>query len=435
MQAELRMKRIQLNPMRGSFKDHDIFARLVCWSLKRYRLETWLATTDDLKDVNAFTDDPKALLAKYETSYEVYCLSLEHSSNGKTRVAALFLKVMSSYERFHTSMRLGDPLILEKENVEWIPRWKAAGKPRYYEASMRKIETLYRLVERPILEIIRRNRFIRLSKGRRMITFDELCELMNLWTKDLAATPFLDTVVKYSEHLSLLRRCGFEAFGRNMLKSSTPPTREKEYKVLKTWFHRCGIFNNDPYEMNTNAFWEHVSFDKKKSTMEKERRKEEIPLTAHEAELERIFFDLKEQVAVPVEDPEVENGEEELIERTNLDNDGGAGVHRPESEEERVVALKKLTTVKKYAFNKLAMKDMREYGVGLMGDNIVEERQIVRERERRKEDQIYEAVNHFKNQAMKRQEILQAVTNETEEEDDDDDCVDSWEQEYLNIMN
>jgi hypothetical protein len=34
----------------------------------------------------------------------------------------------------------------------------------------------------------------------------------------------------------------------------TLPSREKEYKVLKTFFHRSGIFHNNPYEMNTNAF-------------------------------------------------------------------------------------------------------------------------------------------------------------------------------------
>jgi hypothetical protein len=97
-------------PMKGSFKDHDVFARLACWSLKRYRLETWLATTADLRDVNAFTNIPYLLLAEYETSYQVYCLLLEQSSNGKTRVAALFLKVMSSYDHFKTPIRTGDPM-------------------------------------------------------------------------------------------------------------------------------------------------------------------------------------------------------------------------------------------------------------------------------------------------------------------------------------
>jgi hypothetical protein len=54
-------------------------------------------------------------------------------------------------------------------------------------------------------------------------------------------------------------------------------------------------------------------------------------------------------------------------------------------------------------------------------------------KERRKEAQIYEVVNHFKDQAMKRREVLWAVTNETEE---DDNCasVDTWEQEYLDIL-
>jgi hypothetical protein len=109
---------------------------------------------------------------------------------------------------------------------------------------------------------------------------------------------------------------------------------------------------------------------------------------------------------VPIEDHVDNNREEELIETTTLEDDGADDVHRPESEEEQVAALKKLTTVKKYVFNKLATKDMWEYGVGLMVDNIVEERQKIQEKERCKEAQIYEVVNHFKDQAKKRREVL-----------------------------
>jgi hypothetical protein len=376
-------------------------------------------SSNDIAIINRYNDDPMSVLTKLESSYKDYTMMQCESLNGKTRVAARFIELMDSYDRFKNAMREGDPLIIEKENVEWIPRWKATGKPRYFEASMRKIETLYEKVSRPVLEIIRRNRFIRLNEGRRMITFDELCELMNLWMKELMATPFFSTVVKYSEHLSLLRRCGFQTFGSNMLKSSIAPGREKEYVILKGFFERSGLFVDEPFEMTGNAFWKHVLFSKRTPTNDREKRKEDIPLTDHEIELESIFFDLREQEAVPTVELDLQDHEGEVMGATTLEGECDDELFHPETEEERVAALKKLSSVKKYAFNKLALQDMVEYGTMLMGGTIVEERKKAKEKEKRREQHIYDAVRHFREQASKRREILRAVINDDPSGDSD----------------
>jgi hypothetical protein len=95
--------------------------------------------------------------------------------------------------------------------------------------------------------------------------------------------------------------------------------------------------------------------------------------------------------------------------------------------------LKKLKTVKKYEFNKLALTDMWEHGVGLMGDNIGAERQKIQDKERRREAQeINGAVNHFKDLASKRQEVLQAVTKT--EDEDDREIIETWKREYQDII-
>jgi hypothetical protein len=47
----------------------------------------------------------------------------------------------------------------------------------------------------------------------------------------------------------------------------------------------------------------------------------------HEMELERIIFDLQEQVAVLVEDPDLDDGGEDLSKSTTVDNE--LDVHCP----------------------------------------------------------------------------------------------------------
>jgi hypothetical protein len=49
MQAELRFKRIQQNPMKGHFKDHEVFAKLVFNALMEYQLHVWLSKTNSLE--------------------------------------------------------------------------------------------------------------------------------------------------------------------------------------------------------------------------------------------------------------------------------------------------------------------------------------------------------------------------------------------------
>jgi hypothetical protein len=86
------------------------------------------------------------------------------------------------------------------------------------------------------------------------------------------------------------------------------------------------------------------------------------------------FFDLREQESVPTVELDLQDHEGEEIGATTLEGECDDELFHPETEEERVAALKKISSVKKYAFNKLALQDMVEYGTMLMGGTIVEER-------------------------------------------------------------
>jgi hypothetical protein len=65
IQAELRFKRIQQNPMKGHYKDHEVFAKLVYNALKAYQLQVWLRTTEALESTSSGTE----LLLQLETSF------------------------------------------------------------------------------------------------------------------------------------------------------------------------------------------------------------------------------------------------------------------------------------------------------------------------------------------------------------------------------
>jgi hypothetical protein len=162
--------------------------------------------------------------------------------------------------------------------------------------------------------------------------------------------------VKYSEHLAIMQRCGHGIFGIGVLKSSTSPSREPKYKKLESLFIRAGIFEDTPMSMDSNAVWRHVNFDKKTLIMEADNSKAIVPFTTAEQELERVFFNLSRDEAVPAVETE-EGGDREDKEEGALGN-AETEVGQLEMEEERVAALKKLSTVKKYEFHSRALEDM-----------------------------------------------------------------------------
>jgi hypothetical protein len=90
IQAELRYKWIQQNPMKGHFKDHEIFARLVFNAL-----DVWLQTTEVMDEGGIGGNDSLVLV---EASFQAFCDLQLTSPDEMTWVAANFMRDFSAFE-------------------------------------------------------------------------------------------------------------------------------------------------------------------------------------------------------------------------------------------------------------------------------------------------------------------------------------------------
>jgi hypothetical protein len=100
IQAELRFKRIQQNPMKGHYKDHEVFAKLVYSTLKSYQLDVWLRTTTKLDA----TGTGEGMLLCLETSFQSFCDQQLTSNDDMTVIAANFLKEFAAFEQLDTAI-------------------------------------------------------------------------------------------------------------------------------------------------------------------------------------------------------------------------------------------------------------------------------------------------------------------------------------------
>jgi hypothetical protein len=140
-----------------------------------------------------------------------------------TLVAANFMKEFSSFERLDRAIRIGDAVVCEKEFLESLPRYKAMNKFRYVNGVLRMSEVLYEELSPQLLKLIRRNWSVVINRDKGAIAPDDVCEKINLWTKLLPFTPYLDSLVKKTEHLSLARRCAIDIHDGVDVRSSKAP--------------------------------------------------------------------------------------------------------------------------------------------------------------------------------------------------------------------
>jgi hypothetical protein len=165
--------------MKGHFKDHEVFAKLVYNALTSYQHDAWLSTTGDL-DTFGVEDDPLLVM---ETSYQAFCERQLNSEDAMSRLAANFMKEFAAFERLDSAIRCGDAVICEKEFIESLPRYKASKKFRYGNGVMRMCEVLYEESSPQLLELIRRNWSVVLNHNKGAMAPDDVCEKINLWTK------------------------------------------------------------------------------------------------------------------------------------------------------------------------------------------------------------------------------------------------------------
>jgi hypothetical protein len=162
-----------------------------------------------------------------------------------SRVATNFMKEFGAFEQLDSAIRCRDVIICEKEFLESLPRYKASNKFRYGNGVMRMSEVLYEELSPRLLELIRRNWSVVLNHHKGAIAPDDVCEKINLRTKLLPFTPYLETLVKKTKHLTLARRCGFEIHDDYDTKSSIAPKRADAYDRLHTFFEHCELFQDE----------------------------------------------------------------------------------------------------------------------------------------------------------------------------------------------
>jgi hypothetical protein len=131
--------------------------------------------------------------------------------------------------------------------------------------------------------------------------------------------------------------------------------------------------------LDDNSFWEFVILDREGQTNRTDKEEETVQLSTHDEELETIFFCLMSSDAVvpAVNSNRIEEDDDEDNDKEPAVVDGAL-----ETEEERRAALNKLSRVKKYSFNPMALKDLDVVGQAMLGPGLRETR--MKQREERK---------------------------------------------------
>lgn len=220
---------------------------------------------------------------KVEQLYDEFCNGFETSENELSKVYAMFILKVDSYVRCKKGIRKHDVLLLECETNDWLGVWKETGKTSYLKAGIRRIENLYYNMKPWLLECQRWNRFPTLNEGRGSLTHDELCELHNLFLKQLPLTPHLESVVNKSKHLSLIRRCALELWGKGKVhKSSTKTSMENEVDVVIEFLEKTDTFGDEKQViMNDNVFWSLVKVRAATGT-DTDEKKVTVEMSSHE---------------------------------------------------------------------------------------------------------------------------------------------------------
>ena len=113
-----------------------------------------------------------------QEKYKSFCLELEKSRCAKSRMCAIFMKVIQHWLICEDAITIsiGDWAVLEVLGCDWIDFWASTGKHLYLLESKRRMEVLYNLNWMD-LEHHRMGRLVRMSEGQKLRTMDHLCEM------------------------------------------------------------------------------------------------------------------------------------------------------------------------------------------------------------------------------------------------------------------
>jgi len=136
-------------------------------------------------------------LRRIESNVIEFFTGWETSSHELSRLIALFMKCVESYNRCKNAIRKEDFWALEKESNIWMGPWKVCDKSTYLREQCEYIEQVCDNTKfHPWMrEMMQRNSICVLTDTMKGMAFDEVKELYNAWLKVPPASPYLSTAV------------------------------------------------------------------------------------------------------------------------------------------------------------------------------------------------------------------------------------------------
>ena len=166
-QVHLGWKKINGDPTKNKIQPHEQFMWIVYDALRRHRFDQFIKYMKYEQFTKQENELPKDHLLRLDELYSNYCNTLEQSTDQPTKVAALFMKCVESYNRCFNGVRKSDFWLMEIEGSTWLGAFKLCDKSNYVTESLHRMDTLYGRNRTDFdLEWTRRNRFVVLTEGR-----------------------------------------------------------------------------------------------------------------------------------------------------------------------------------------------------------------------------------------------------------------------------
>jgi len=223
------------------------------------RTAVGLVTVTMTQLTETFNEEDQILILQH--NYRRHVVQQESSTDEIVRHMAQLMKLANSFFLFLDSIKCGDAIAIEHTMVEWLPRWRAVGKHRYVDLVLRMIETNYGRLSPYQLEELRWNRCVRMNEGRDMVAMDDVCEMLNDWTKEITKSQDINKLADKSVFISLLRRCarsvGAIGLTRCELRSSIPKQRIRERRAMYELFSRAKIWTESRRKLSDDFLWKH----------------------------------------------------------------------------------------------------------------------------------------------------------------------------------
>ncbi len=223
-------KQVNIDPTKGSWRDHENMAIKVSTSLKHLRLHNFLhqrsPTTEKTNATTTFD-----YLWNLHDEYEAYCESLLTCSDKVTKFCALFVDAVDRWDNCRVAVCMGDWATLEVEALDWMPIWVATKKPQYLMETLRRNEMNYSL-EPEELEYMRMNRFVRQTRKGGFMSYDDFCEKHNYALKQCSNHPDIAVMCKKLRHLHAASRCNKLMLGYGNDRHASLPSTTDNIQAL-----------------------------------------------------------------------------------------------------------------------------------------------------------------------------------------------------------